>query len=313
MDCIQDPLPGMAPVPAAVQAGGGWLAAEAELMAAVEASPSMLSVLREAAAGCLALRGTRGAFGEKFEDAVAELLTGPRAAAISAEVVAAAPVTRLGTVASVELQPVPGRKAVDLWVKFAFEDASVHRVAANLKAVTPAGTRASNDAVSLRALLWNLTEPAIDAWTAPVGKGFSSHRALVQMAAGQRKVQHGRSYWVLTAHVDGSALVSGWHAHGLVSQVDGTGRLPIARNSARESVETTGMPVAGLPEGFDVNAAIVEQLLPRKDVDVLRAQLLALLTDGSDPGQRATMARRLLAAGDAGLLQAVTEALTPRL
>lgn len=299
MQFEQFPLPGFAPAPAVSAATGrGWLSAEVILMEALAVSPMLNAVLARAAYEERKNRSLRGAFGERVDQRVGKLLTPQVAAVISDEVVRSARPTVLGLLSSVQFEHVPGRGPVDLWVTFRFASTDrplVHEIPVNLKVVSPDGADSDNDALSLRRFLFHLTEPGIKPWRTAMPPGWSPSNAITELDAGQRKVQHGRSYWLLVAHVDADGTVRDLHSHGLISHVDAHGRLLLSRNSVRDSVESTGMPVAPIPDDMDINRAIVRAVRRRPDVAVLREQFVAMAPEADQP-ERARKALRITAA-----------------
>jgi hypothetical protein len=301
----QSLLPGLLPPSAAQAAGRGWLSAEAALFTALESSATLRSVLRDAALAAKKLRGTRGAFGERFEAEVALLLTEEIVQSIEADVLAVAPSTSLGVLTGLTMNTVEGIGPVDLFIGWRFASGLTHESAVNIKTLSPEAS-GFHDAVSLPAFLYHLTEPALATpWREAVPRGWSAHTALTEMAEGVRKIQKGRSYWVLVATIDFTATLCAVYTHGLVSQLAADGSLPISRNASRDGV-MSGMPAMPIPDGYDINAAVVEALLPRRSVDSLRVLLIALLTSVSEPEARAAVAATVNSMSDEELLESIS-------
>jgi hypothetical protein len=296
-----------------------WLAAEAELMDALVQSPALRAVMSSAAWRVRQIgpkRQRRGERGERYEAELAELITPLRSQSIGRDVLKRVRYTGLGELVGCSVVPVDAerRGPLDIWVEFEFADGSTHRTPVNVKCQDPDynnGASRRDDAVSLRAFIYHLTTPGIDPWECPIPHSFSADRALLEMTAGVRKIQRGRSYWILNADVTRDGVLTGCGAFGLITHLNELGGLLIARSNTRDSILMYSTPHHVLPDDFQINQEIAARLLPRPDVERLRARTLAMLVTGGHSREQRDVARALLTMSDDDFSEALFAAFHP--
>lgn len=292
-----------APTPAPTATGrGGYLAGLHQLYTTLVATGPFRAAVRDALTVVAGDR--RRTAGEAFEDALAVALA-PRAAELSAAVLAALPGGRLRGFASpltaVSLVHDTSERAGHDFTLHAAFDGPVLTVPVNVKLVDAADGAAGrwDDACNLPTLL-QVAQPGRTDAGAPVD------RQVLEWHAGRRRI--GRADYVLVVvNADkGTGTLRAVSAQGLLSSVDDAGRLAVRRSKTRRTVlyHHAALP---LPDSLDVNAALVSALTPAADGDELRLRLLAFL---SAPGaDTAALAERLLGLPDAALRAALVRAL----
>lgn len=260
--------------------GRKFLSETRQMMVAFSGSETLRRVLTQAAEGEAEITGQE--WGAIYENRVLELLGNPQTAEkLSAEVVelAAADGVRLDRV---EVIPLVGRAYCDFHVKF-YMRTETRTIPVNLK--TSGGGTRGGLACSLISFVRLATEKTWDPQNPPSNLGFDVEAAILEWVAGQRKIVHGRDYYILDVTTTGDRDYAGHHITGLLSTVAADGSPVVKRHHTRDnviySISTTDRPI---PDDYDINTAVSTVLLPRADLSRVRSTLAALAIDGgTDP------------------------------
>jgi hypothetical protein len=279
-----------------------FLTANAEAFDCLTRSKTLATLTKQAVDKVRIANGgkTSRTTAKQFEEKLRALIIDPaNAAKISSEVLAYAEATypSLRLVKFRVLDSNGGTGAADIVVELRREGRKTARVAVNIKRLVGNAT----DAVSLAQFLQLATEPDFDPVSSAVTESFDTSTALLEMLSGRRRIQADRDYWMLVARIDKAGDYTGVEAWGSMVHTNKAGRTILTRHASRAVVRAS-KPAGMLTDAVDPNLDIADKLLPKADVAMIRAQLVAAVRDHSGQEVAQKVAGQLLDIDDAEML-----------
>jgi hypothetical protein len=241
-----------------------------------------------------------------FEERLRQLVTAPAAAQTIADEVLADAAVRYPTLRLVTFRLLDGPSgsgAADLLVELRREGRKTARVAVNVKRLAGRTT----DCVSLAQFIQLATEPGYDPATSAVTETFDTSTALLEMLAGRRRIQADRDYWLLVARIDKPGEFVCVETWGSMVHTTKKGRTILSRHASR-AVVRAARPAGTLTDAVDPNTDIADRLLPKADLSLIRAQLVAAVRSAQGMDAAAAAAGKLLDVDDAEMLAKLLKA-----
>ena len=264
----------------------------------LQTSPTLLKAAQAAARSTVKasdVTSERSA-SESFEKVlVRQLLTEEVSADINAETIAAAHAAGRTDILGVTFEK--GKGIADILVVWKLTGRAPFPVAVNIKKLSPNTKR--TEGCSLTQFVALATDPEFDVRNPTPSVQIPTWRAVIEWCAARRKVQPRTDYYLLIGTVeDGKLLDLGFQ--GMLSTVKGDAAT-LRKHPNKETVTAIVTDVKPLPDEFDINAALSRAMLPRADMDALRAMLLAVLVENANDDTLVDVAAALLDTDDATL------------
>ena len=218
---------------------------------------------------------------------VSQLLDPATAAAVSAETVALAG----GKIAGVAFEE--GTGLADLLVIWDIPNRDPFTVAVNVKKAGPGTSR--TEGCSLTQFVSLATNPEFDVRQPPASVSIPTWRWVLEWCARVRKIQPRTDYYLLVGAVDNGKLL-GLAFQGVLSSMKGD-RSVIRKHANKDTVVIVMDDTKQLGEE-DINALVSRELLPKPDLDLLRAMLVSAITEGKDSEEVERVSAALLALSD---------------
>lgn len=270
--------------------GRRFLTETRQLMAAVSRTPTLRRILTAATEAEAEITGQE--WGTIYEQRVAELLADESTGIALSEEACGLVDDGCPVLEGVDIVAQAGRAYCDFLVLLHMAD-ETRTIPVNLKTTGSAGPT-SGLAVSLASFVRLATEEDWDPLAPPSNNGYDVEAAILEWVAGERKVVHGRDYYVLTVQTTADRDYVSHQMTGLLSTVTPSGQTVVSRHTSRANVLYHTSPGdRPLPDNYDINAAVSVALLPRADLSLIRAAQAAWAIDGgTDPRLAAREALR---------------------